>query len=311
MRIVVFGTGGIGGYYGGRLAQAGEDVTFVARGEHLRAIQASGLRVESVKGDFAIQPAKAVRDVSDLGPVDAVLVGVKTWQLAETAEAIRPVLGPETAVVPFQNGVEATMELASMLGPEHVLVGIARIFSFIGEPGLIRHIGGPASIAFGERDNRPSDRVAALRTAFERAKGLALETPEDINHALWEKFLFVVACGSVGAISRMPFGVFRSVSSTRQMLLGAMGEIRDLARAHGVFLPHDVIERNMEFVDAQLPVGTTSLQRDLAEGRRSELDAWTGAVVRLGRERGVPTPIHSFIYDALLPTELKARDEIV
>ncbi len=310
MRIVVFGTGGIGGYYGGRLAQAGEDVTFVARGNHLQAMRDHGLRVESVKGDFTIEPAQAVSDVSGLGPVDAVLVGVKTWQLADTAEAIRPILGPDTAVVPFQNGVEATMELSSMLGPEHVLVGIARIFAFIGGPGVIRHIGGPASIAFGERDNRLTDRVAALRAAFERAHGVALESPEDINIALWEKFLFVVACGSVGAISRMPFGVFRAVPSTRRMLKDAMGEIQALARAHGVFLGDDVIERNMAFVDAQLPVGTTSLQRDLGEGRRSELDAWTGAVVRLGRERGVPTPIHSFIYDALLPTELRARDEI-
>ncbi len=306
MRIVILGTGGIGGYFGGRLAQAGEDVTFVARGEHLRAIREHGLRVESVKGDFTIRPANATDDPLSLGEADVIIVAVKTWQLAEAAEAIRRLIGPGTAVLPFQNGVEATKELAARLGADHVLTGTAKIFSFIGGPGLIRHIGGRASIAFAESDNRPSERVTKLRAAFEHA-GVTIDSVTDIQVELWEKFVFVVASGSIGAISRTPFGVFRSAPSTRRMLERAMTEIRDVGRAHGVALADDVVARSMAFVDAQVPEGTTSLQRDIAAGRPSELDAWTGAVVRLGRERGVETPVHAFIYDALLPGEQVAR----
>ncbi|MDQ4042919.1 MAG: NAD(P)-binding domain-containing protein, partial [Actinomycetota bacterium] len=174
MRIAVFGTGGAGGYFGGRLARAGEDVTFIARGEHLRALCEHGLRVESVKGDFEIQPVQATDDPEEVGEVDVVIVGVKAWQVPEVAKALRPLVGPGSYVLPLQNSVEAASQLAAVLGPEHVLGRLARIFSSVVEPGRVRHVGGPASVAFGELDNRPSERVERLRKAFAQA-GVTVE----------------------------------------------------------------------------------------------------------------------------------------
>ena len=169
MRIAVFGTGGAGGYFGGRLARAGEDVNFIARGEQLRALREHGLRVESVKGDFEVRPARATDDPADVGEVDVVIVGVKAWQVPEVAQAMRPLIGPESYVLPLQNGVEASAQLAAVLGPDRVLGGLAKIFSFVVGPGHVRHVGGPASVEFGELNNRPSERTGRLREAFVRA----------------------------------------------------------------------------------------------------------------------------------------------
>jgi 2-dehydropantoate 2-reductase len=306
MRFAVYGTGGIGGYFGGRLAQAGEEVAFVARGAHLDAMRADGLVVESVRGDFTVRPVTATDDPADIGPVDVVVVAVKTWQLPDVAAAMAPLLRPDTIVLPFQNGVEASDLLAEVVGRERVLLGAARIFAFIDGPGRIRHLGGPASLAFGEMDGGTSARVERLRDVMERA-GIAVERPADMRVALWEKLLFVVSLGGVGAVARVPVGVLRSVPETRAMLREAMGEIAAVARASGVALSDDTVERALAAVDAQPASATTSLQRDLATGRRSELDAWNGAVVRLGAAVGVPTPLHRFMYGALLPTELEAR----
>lgn len=309
MRIVVFGTGGVGGYFGGRLAEAGEDVTFIARGEHLQAIHKHGLRVGSVKGDFVIQPAQATDDPAQVGEVDVVLVSVKAWQIPEVAQAMRPLIGPETFVVPLQNGVEAPEQLAAVLGPEHVLGGLAKIFSFIVEPGCIHHIGGSASVTFGELDNRRSERAELLCAAFVRA-GVSAEMPPDIHVALWEKFLLVVPFGGLGAVARAPIGTLRSLPETRRMLEQGMREILNVAQKRNIPLAEDVVAKSMTFIDAQLPSGTASLQRDIINGKPSELEAWTGAVVRLGQEVGVATPLHAFFYHSLLPLELRARGEL-
>lgn len=309
MRIAIFGTGGVGGYFGGRLAEAEEDVTFIARGEHLQAIRNHGLRVDSVKGDFVIRPVQATDDPAQVGEVDVVVVGVKTWQVPEAAQAMRPLIGPETFVVPLQNGVEAPAQLAEALGPEHVLGGLAKIFSFIVEPGLIRHIGGPASVTFGELDNRQSKRDERLCEAFIRA-GVTAEIHPDIHVALWEKFLFVVPFGGVGAVTRSPIGILRSLPETRKMLEQGMREILNVARGMNITLAEDVVAKSMAFVDDQPPGGTSSLQRDIIDGRPSELEAWTGAVVRLGQQAGAATPLHDFLYNSLLPLELRARGQL-
>jgi 2-dehydropantoate 2-reductase len=309
MRIAIFGTGGVGGYFGGRLAQAGEDVTFIARGEHLQAILKHGLRVDSVKGDFVVQPAQATDDPAQVGEVDVVIVGVKAWQVPEVAQAMRPLIGPETLVVPLQNGVEAPAQLAEALGPEHVLGGLAKIFSFVVEPGLIRHIGGPASVTFGELDNRQSERTERLCAAFNRA-GVIAEIHPDIHVALWEKFLFVVPFGGVGAVTRAPIGILRSLPETRQMLEQGMREISNIAHENKIPLAEDVVAKAMAFIDDQPPGGTSSMQRDIIDGRPSELEAWTGAVVRLGQQVGVTTPLHIFLYHSLLPLELRARGQL-
>lgn len=308
MRVAIFGTGGAGGYFGARLARAGEDVTFIARGEHLQAIRAHGLTVETPHGEIVIQPARATDDPSQAGVADVVLVGVKSWQVVEAAHAMRPLIGPETFAVPLQNGVEAASQLAEVLGANHVVGGVCGTLSWVIAPGRIRSIGDVHFVKLGELDNRVSERCERLRAAFERA-GVNVEIPADIRQALWGKFLFVVSLGGVGAVTRVPVGVIRTVPETRQMLTRCMQEILAVARARDVPLADEIVADRLAFIDSLAPDGTTSLQRDIVEGKPSELEAWNGAVVRLGREAGVPTPLHEFIYHSLLPQELSARAE--
>ena len=309
MRIAVFGAGGVGGYFGGRLAQAGEEVTFIARGEHLRAIQENGLRVDSIKGDFVIYPAQATDDPTQVGEVDVVLLGVKAWQVPESALAMRPMIGERTYIVPLQNGVDAPGQLASALGAEYVLGGLCRISAFIAGPGHIRHAGIEPFIAFGELDKASGDRVERLRRAFERA-GVMVEVPADIQIAMWRKFLFIAAISGIGAVTRASVGVVRDVPGTRQLLETSMQEIFNVAESRGVNLPGDIVAETMDFIDGLPPGVTPSMQRDIIDGRPSELESQNGAVVRMGLEEGVPTPVNAFFYQALIPQELQARREI-
>jgi len=309
MRIAIFGTGGAGAYFGAQLACAGEDVIFIARGEHLQAIRTQGLRVETPEGEIVIRPTHASDNLAEVGVVDAVLVGVKAWQITDAAQAILPAVGSETVVIPLQNGVEAASQLAAILGAEHVLGGLCGTISWVVGPGHIRSIGETHFVKFGELNKRPSKRAERLRQAFERA-GVKVEIPADIHVAVWEKFLFVVSWGGIGALARAPVGVTRSVPETRQMIEQSMHEIVVVARARQIALPDRVVEKSLALVDSLAPGATTSLQRDIAGGKPSELDAWNGAVVRLGQEVGVATPLHEFIYYSLLPLELRARGKI-
>lgn len=218
MRIAVFGSGGVGGYFGGRLAQAGEDVVFIARGEHLKSMQTNGLRVDSVEGDFTVHPVNVTDDPVQAGTVDVILVGVKAWQVPEAAEAMRPMVGPKTFVVPLQNGIEAPSQLADILGSEHVLGGLCGLFTFIEGPGHIRHAGSSPFVRFWELDNSPSERIEKLREIFSRAAGVTVEIPPDIHVAIWDKFMFIVSWSGVGSVTRAPIGVIRSQPGTRQML---------------------------------------------------------------------------------------------
>jgi 2-dehydropantoate 2-reductase len=309
MRIAVFGTGAVGGYFGGRLVQAGEDVTFIARGPQLRALQERGLRVESPRGDFFVHPAQATADPAQVGTVDVVLVGVKAWQVPQAAEAMRPLLGPDTFVVPLQNGVEAPAQLTAVLGDEHVLGGLCRIVSFVVEPGHVRHAGLEPYVAFGELDNRPSERAERLRAAFART-GVTVEIPPDIQVAMWGKFLFIAAFSGVGAVTRAPAGVLRSLPETRHLLEQAMHEVLAVAHARGIAVPEESIPNTLALIDGLPPEGTASMQRDVMAGRPSELESQNGAVVRLGQEVGVATPLHAFIYHSLAPLELRARGRV-
>lgn len=309
MRIAVYGAGAVGGYFGGRLIQAGEEVVFIARGEHLHVMQRRGLLVESVKGDFSINPVNATSDLTQAGTVDVVLVCVKAWQVPEAALAIRPLLKEDTFVIPLQNGVDAPGQLALVLGKEHVVGGLCHIMSFIVEPGHIRHAAVEPHIAFGELDGHRSERTEKLKAAFDRA-GVWAEVPENIHTALWEKLLFIASISGVGAITRAPVGVFRSLPETRSMLIQAMEEIVALAKAKKVPMASDAIERTLSFIDKLAPEATASMQRDITAGRPSELASQNGAIVRMGLEVGVSTPVHGFIYNSLLPQELRARGEI-
>jgi len=304
----VFGTGGVGGYFGGRLAQAGERVVFVARGAHLAALRERGLRVESVAGDFAVSPVEATDDPASAGTVDAVLVCVKAWQVPEAARALRPMLRDDSFAVPLQNGVAAADELAAAVGAARVVGGLCRIVSFVAGPGHIRHAGAVPRVELGERDRRPSPRVTALRAAFERCAGVSVGTPADIEVALWEKFLFIAPFSAVAAVARMPAGVVRSTPETRHLLEQATAEALEVARRKGIALADDAVARTLAYVDGLPEDATASMQRDILEGRPSELEAQTGTIVRLGRERGVPVPANEFLYASLLPSELAARN---
>jgi 2-dehydropantoate 2-reductase len=309
MRIAVFGVGGVGGYFGGRLAQTGEDVVFIARGAHLQALQTHGLRVESVLGDFVVQPVQATDDPTHVGVVDAVLVGVKAWQVSEVAEAMRPLVGPTTCVVPLQNGVEAPGQLAAVLGASQVVGGLCGLASFVVAPGHIRHAAAEPFVKFGELDNRPSARLDHLRHTFVRA-GVTTEIPSDIQRELWMKFLFITPCSGLGALTRSPIGIWRSVPEARQMSEQAMHEVLAVGHARGIALPADALRTILAQVDSVSPEVTVSMQRDVMAGRPSELDAQIGAVVRLGQEVRVATPLHAFIYGSLLPLELRARGQL-
>ncbi|WP_404390105.1 2-dehydropantoate 2-reductase [Humibacillus xanthopallidus] len=301
MRIAVLGTGGIGGYFGGRLAAAGHDVTFLARGAHLEAIREHGLVVTSVAGDFTVESARVTDDVASIGEVDTVLLAVKTWQLGALLESLPALVGPDTAVVTTQNGVEAPDQVATVVGREAVLPGIAKIFAFIEAPGHITHAGGPASLVFDEWSTlpgAPSARVTRLREAV-TASGAVSPVPDDIWAELWSKMLFVVPFGGLGAALDATIGELRSKPSSRALLEDAMREVEAVARARGISLPPAVVAGTMAFVDDQPAGATTSLQRDLLEGRPSELDAWTGAVVRLAGESGVDVPLHRLLLEVL------------
>lgn len=308
MRIAVFGVGAVGGYLGWRLARAGEDVVFIARGETLAALSNQGIRVDTLEGTSEVWRVKAVEDPSAVGPVDAVLLGVKAWQVPESAEEMRPLMGPESFVVPLQNGVEAPSLLAKVLGAEHVLGGLCYMVAFKVGPGHVRHAGMEPRVIFGELDGRLTDRSQKLLAAFSHA-GVKAEIPDDIRAAMWKKFLFIATFSSVAAVTRAPAGVIRSIPETRAMLEAVAHEVAAVAAASGVRIGDAAVRSVLELIDNLPDTGTASMQRDIIEGRPSELASQTGAVVRLGAEKGVATPVSSLLYGCLLPLELRARGE--
>jgi len=305
MRIAVFGTGAVGAYFGGRLAQAGEEVTFIARGENLLALRAHGLRVASIAGDFHLPAVRATDDPAQVGPVDVVLLGVKAGQIAGAAPQLRPLLGPHTLVLLLQNGVEATEQLAAVLGPQRVLLGLCRIIVQQVGPGEFRHSGVTPALAFGALEAYPPPALEPLREAFRQA-GVGVEVPADLRVALWEKFLFVAPFGTVGAAARVPMGELLAVPESRALLHACVTELAAVGRAAGVALPADAVDRVWQLYEQTPVAGTASMQRDLLAGRPSELEAQTGAVVRLGQAHQVPTPVHDVLYAVLRPQELTA-----
>ena len=306
MRIAVIGAGGVGGYFGGRLAEAGEDVTFLARGRTLEALRTNGLRIRSPLGDAAIEPVSVAEDPAEVGPADLVILGVKAWQVPDVARTLGPMIGEGTSILPLQNGVEAPDQLIEVLGAGPVLGGLCKIISKIEKPGVIQHIGTEPFIEFGELDSRPSARVQAIHAALQHA-GITVRISGDIRAAMWLKFLFIASVSGVGAVTRVPIGTFRQIPETRAMLRQAMEEIRDVGLARGLELPSGCVDATLHFVDGLPESGTASMQRDLMDGSPSELDSQNGAVVRLAEAAGVAVPVNTFLYHALLPSERLAR----
>ena len=309
MRIAVVGIGGVGGYFGGKLAQAGIDTLFIARGATLEALRRRGLRVESINGDFTVDDAPAIDDPSTVGPVDAVIFATKAWQTPEAAANAKPMIGASTVAVPLQNGMDGPDQLARALGREHVLGGLALIVSYVVAPGHIRHSAIDPAVMFGELDHSRTERVERLRETFQRA-GVKADVPDDIYRAMWSKFLFIAPMSAIGALTRVPIGAWRSIPETREVAVGALREMVAVAAARGVQLGDDAVERTLQRYDAMNAESTSSLQRDLMEGKPSELDAQAGAIVRMGREAGVSTPVCEMLYSLLLPQERKVRGSI-
>jgi 2-dehydropantoate 2-reductase len=308
VRILVMGTGGVGGYYGGLLAQEGHEVTFISRGAHLYAIRHEGLKVKSVHGDFTVFPANATEDPAKVEPVDLVLFCVKTYNTEEAAEAIKPVVGRQTMVMSLQNGVDAAERIAKVIGAEHVIGGVTWLSSAVEEPGVIKQISQFRRIVLGELDGGRSERIQSIYEVLNQT-GITVEISEEIKKVLWNKLVFITAVSSVGSLTRLPMGDYRSVPETRGLLSRIMQEVESVARAQGVNLDEDVVQKWLEFVDNSAPQIKPSMQLDVEAGHRTELESMIGVVGRKGRELGIPTPAADFVYASLLPVELKARHE--
>jgi 2-dehydropantoate 2-reductase len=299
VRVAVIGAGGVGGYFGARLRASGVDVGFVARGQHLDALKTSGLRLESPRGNLHLPHVMATEDAATLGPVDFVLVTVKMYDLAAVAATLGPLMGPDTAVVTLQNGVEAVDMVAQRVGRQHVVGGVAYIAAVIGEPGLIRHTS-LDSLIFGELDGRRSERLVKLEAACQRA-GFGARVSEQIEIDLWSKFSRLSVFSGMTAVTRSPMGVLRADQELRALLVAACEETIGVGRARGVALPATLMGEILQMVDGLPHHAKASMLEDLERGRRLELPWLSGAVVRLGRATGVATPIHSFIATVLKP----------
>ncbi len=300
MKIAVMGAGGVGGYCGARLAQAGEDVTFIARGKHLDAMRRHGLRVRSPAGDVTIQPARATAEPTEVGPVDFVLFGVKMYDTEAAGEAVRPLVGADTAVISLQNGVDNEEKLARILGREHVLGGVVYIFAAIADPGVIEHSSPGARLVFGELDGRITPRAERFRDACQKA-GLAVEISTDIEQTLWIKFLGNCAGNGLTSVCRTPIGRIRDDPDLRDLYRACLQEVEAVGRAKGVRLAPNVIETQMAGFERLPPHLRSSTEQDLARGNRLEVASLNGLVVQYGRELGIDTPVNRFIYAALKP----------
>ncbi len=304
MRIAMMGSGGIGGYYGGLLAHCGHDVTLIARGDHLAALRARGLRVHSVHGDFTVNPIQATDNPAEVGVVDWVIVAVKTPDTETAAAAIWPMIGPHTVVASLQNGVDAAERIAAIVGPPHVIAGVTWISTVIEEPGVIRQVSQFRRVVLGELDGRLTPRLLPLDQAL-RQTGVTIDLSTDVPKVLWTKFLFIAAISGVGSLTRLEIGDYRHVPETRHLLLTLMREVEAVAHARGVALDADVVERTLALVDNAEPSIKPSMQRDVENGRRSELESLIGVIGRMGREANLPTPAADMVYAALLPGEIK------
>ncbi len=300
MRLAMMATGGVGGYVGAKLVEAGVDVAMMARGRHLEAIRQDGLRVVTPERTIVARPAIASNDPKEVGPVDYVIFAVKLQDTRSAAEFIRPMLGPNTAVVPFQNGVDAVETLTAVLGPTPVMMGACYISSNISAPGEITQTGSFARFVFGEPDGTQSERSERLREVFLSAK-LEAPVPKDIRVDVWRKFAFLSSMSGITAASRAPISVVRGDPAMRETLRRAIAETTAVARAKGVALPDDTVEAHMKMVEG-LPADMLASQaHDLLAGKPLELEGLSGAVVRLGKELGVDTPVHQAFYAVLLP----------
>ncbi len=299
MRIAFMGAGGVGGLIGSRLAQAGCDVSFVARGAHLAAMREHGLKLESPLGNLHLPEVRVTDDPGTLGPVDLVVIAVKLWDTEAAARAIAPLIGPDTGVLSLQNGVRKDDILRPIVGEQALMGGVAYMATTISRPGVIEHTGTMQRVVFGEYDGRRSKRAESL-LEYARKSGIDAQLSDDIRRSIWEKFAFLTAMAAVTATVRLPMGPIREHPLTRAFYLDAMREVAAVGRAHGVKLPEGYAEERLAFTDTLPATMTASMHHDLERGNPLEVEWLSGSVVELGAAVGVPTPIHRVVRDILI-----------
>lgn len=306
MHTVIIGVGGVGGYFGGKISNSGQKVTLLARGEHLETIQKKGLKVKSIEGDFVTAPFMATDSIHEVEKADLVLICTKSWQIEEAAELITPILHEKTMVIPLQNGADNAEKLCAVLDEKNVLGGLCKIYSKIESPGVISHFGHTPEVVFGELDKQITARLSRVKEVFDKA-GFQNTISKDIYVDIWGKFMFIATVSGLGALTKATIGEMYENMNVRKLLEQTAIEIYNVAKAKKIALPEDIVDRIMVFISKQPYDSTASTQRDILEGRPSELENFNGYVVKEGEKLGVETPVNTFVYSCLQPTEAKAR----
>jgi len=306
MKILIYGTGGVGGYFGARLSQAGNHVTFVARGNHFEAIKKKGLQLKSVNGDYTVYPVNVVEKVDNLDSPDLILVATKTWQVKEAAIEISKIVSDKTIVLPLLNGVTNIGELETSISRQNIMGGFCKIFSKIEVAGIINHMSMEPIIGFGELDGFSTSRTEKLQQIFKHAN-IHNMCYEDVQHAIWSKFLFITSVSALGALTGATIGEMRSEKVTRNLILSIVEEVYAVGKAKGINFIENDKSKIIHFIDTVPYDSTSSLQRDMLGGSPSELDSQVGTIHRLGLELSIPTPVSTFVYSSLLLKERKAR----
>jgi len=306
MKILVYGAGGVGGYFGARLAESGNKVSFIARGEHMRAIKESGLQLESINGDITVHPELVTNDINEVGTPDLILLGVKSWQLSEVASELKKIISKDTIVLPLQNGADNYEKLTEILPKENVLAGLCFIVSYIEKPGKIKHASFEPRIVFGEADNSQSERISIISNLFSEAR-IDFLNPENVQLEIWKKFLFICTISGIGGLTRVSIDKIRNSAYLFDLMKQTSAEIRSVANAKDIPLNNEHIEKAFQIIENQ-PQGTTaSTQRDIMEGKPSEIENFNGFIVREGERLGIKTPVNKMIYECLKPMEEQAR----
>jgi 2-dehydropantoate 2-reductase len=305
MKIGIIGTGGVGGYFGGRLAKVGFDVTFISRGKNLKALQENGLTVKSILGDFKIDKVNVTDKFESLNKADLILICVKAWQVKEIGEKLKPVINNNTVVIPLQNGILAVDELRENLLEVNIAGGLCFIISKLESPGIVNHFGIEPSIVFGEINNVNNGRLKKIKEAFDRAE-IKSKISDDIYADLWKKFIAICVSGLL-AVTKTTYGQLREFPETRMMMIDLLKEIYELSKKAGVKIKTDFVEKTVALIDTYPYDSTSSLTRDVWEGKPSEIEYQNGTVVKLGKKYGIDTPVNRIVYNNILPLELKAR----
>jgi 2-dehydropantoate 2-reductase len=308
MKIAVIGAGGVGGYFGGRLARANFDVTFLARGEHLREIRQNGLRVKSVNGDFTVDNAQATDIFGEIGFADIIILAVKAWQVRQISRELGSIIKKDTIVLPLQNGVVSAEELAENIPAANIIGGLCKIISKVESPGVIDHFALDPIVIFGEFDSRKTERAELLKSVFDRA-GVSSLISDDITAELWKKFIAICVSGLL-AVTKTNYGELRELKETRQLMTDLIREIYALSQRLKINIEPEFPDKLISLIDTYPRETTSSLTRDVWDGKPSEIEYQNGTVVRLGEKYGIDTPVNRFVYNCILPMEIKARKKM-